>query len=331
MTIQESGNEIRQLGAIRLELFPMLKSQMTFSDFCAPVGTIDFTAHEGFLRNSLKLFSITYDNFTFEAKVKEGMIFVVRNGHYQHSEQYLGDGSCHVSLQWTMDTLGCGIVPPESPTDMNHHMRAVHTPVTAPPAEIVNILRKENLLSNDRYPDMDAFFSTIIDSLHCCQEDIRRHGAEKLFWNKSPENTWRPLNEPDISRGVATILSVYGALKNYDVTCESIAGGGRMDFHIVAPVGNSIRKIAIEAKKADSNDLVNGFENQLPIYMRRVGTDYGIYLVYWLKSVDYPYPEAYDSCVQMEIDKLHPIPRTASVRIVGMNLSRELPPSKQQL
>lgn len=307
----------------------MLKSQITFSDFCAPLGTIDFKVHEGFLRNSLKLFSITYNDFIFEAKVREGMVFLMRNGHYQHSEQYLGNGSCHVALQWTIDLVGCGVVPPESATDMDHHMRAVHTPITIPPTEIVNILRRENLLSDAKYTNMDVFFATIIDALHCCQEDIRRHGAERLFWNKLPQKKWRPLDEPDISRGVASFLSIYGALKNFDVTCESIAGTGKMDFHVVAPVEQTIRKIVIEAKKADSDDLVHGFKTQLPIYMQRIGTDYGIYLVYWLKSADYPFPEAYEIYTNLEIEKLHPIPRTSSMRTIGMNLSRELPPSMQ--
>jgi hypothetical protein len=322
-------NEIRQLGPITLELFPMLKSQMTFSDFCTPAGTIDFRAHEGFLRNSLKLFSMTYNDFIFEAKVRDGMVFLMRNGHYQHSEQYLGSGPCHVALQWTIDSVGCGVVPPESSTDMNHHMRAVHTPITVPPAEIVNTLRRENLLSNAKYATMDIFFATIIDSLHCCQEDIRRHGAERLFWNKSPEKNWKPLDEPDISRGIASFLSIYGALKNFDVTCESIAGAGKMNFHVVAPVEQNLRKVVIEAKKADSDDLVNGFKTQLPLYMQRLGTDYGIYLVYWLKSADYLFPEAYETYANLEIDKLHPIARTAGMRTVGINLSRELPPSMQ--
>ncbi len=251
----------------------------------------------------------------------------MRNGHYQHSEQYLGDGSCQVALQWTIDSIGCGVVPPESLTDMNHHMRAVHTPITIPPAEIVNILRRENLLSNAKYASMDFLFATIIDSLHCCQEDIRRHGAERLFWNKSLEKNWKPLDEPEISRGVASFLSIYGALKNFDVTCEPIAGTGRMDFHVVAPLDKNLGKIVIEAKKADSTDLVDGFKTQLPIYMHRVGTDYGTYLVYWLKSMVYPFPAAYDTYANLEIDKLHPVPRTVGMRTVGMNLSRELPPS----
>lgn len=302
---------------------------MAFSDFCEPAGTIDFKVHQGFLRNSLKLFSFTYGEFIFEAKIQDGMIFIMRNGHYQHSEQYLGDGSCHIALQWSIDSIGCGIVPPDSSTDMKSHLRTARTPITIPPAEIVNILRRENLLNNAKYQNMDIFFTTVIDSLHCCQEDIRRHGAERLLWRKTNENGWKPVDEPDISRGVASFLSVYGALKNFDVTCESVAGLGSMDFHIVAPVGDSLRKIAIEAKKAESADLVKGFTTQLPIYMQRIGTDYGIYLVYWLKSPDYPYPQKYDNYANLEIEELHPIARPETIRTIGMNFSKEANPSMQ--
>jgi hypothetical protein len=277
----------------------------------------------------LKLFSFTYDNFIFEAKIQDGMVFIMRNGHYQHSEQYLGDGTCQVALQWTIDSIGCGIVSPDSSTNMNHHLRAVHTPITVPPAEIINTLRKENLLSNARYENMDEFFSTIIDSLYCCQEDIRRHGAERLFWKKKDERA-HPLDEPDVSRGVASFLSVYGALKNFDVTCEAIAGTGNMDFYISAPVADSIRKIVIEAKKAESNDLINGFQFQLPAYMQRIGTDYGIYLVYWFKSQDYHFPLSHNTYTELEIEKLHQISRPITVRTFCMDFSKERAPSNKK-
>lgn len=319
--------EIRQLGPVRLEFFQILKSQVTFSDFCVPVGTIDFKAHNGFLRNSLKLFSLTYSDFIFEAQIRDGMVFIKRNDLYQHSEKYLGDGSCHVALQWTIDSIACGVVPPDSPTDMNHHLRAVRTPITVPPAEMVNILRKENLLFNAKYRNMDDLFTTVIDSLHCCQEDVRRHGAERLFWRLGSDRTWSPVDESRISRSVASFLSVYGVLKNFDVTCGSIAGVGLMDFYVVGPVADSLGKIAIEAKKAESDDLINGFKTQLPAYMKRIGTDYGIYLVYWLKSPDYPFPPSHNSYAELEIEKLHPIKRPMTMRTIGMDFSKEAAPS----
>ena len=319
--------ETIELGPIKLILLSKLKSNLTFSDFCAPIATIDFKAYDGFLRNDLFLFSFAYDDFLLETKVRDGMVFIIRNGFYQHSEQYQGNGTCQVAFQWNIDSIGCGIVPPESSSDMNSHLRAVHTPITTPPAEIVNILRKENLLNNSIYNSMNNLFSTVIDSLYCCQEDIRRYGIERSFWKEGEKEEWKPIDEPDISRTVASYLSIYGALKNFDVSCESIAGLGNMDFYISATVRSAIRKIVIEAKKANSEDLEKGLSSQLPNYMKRVGTDYGIYLVYWLKSPNYPYPKKYKVFAELEIEKLHPIQRPDTVRVICMNLSKELVPS----
>jgi hypothetical protein len=323
------GNDIRQLGPVRLELFPQLKSQITFSDFCVPKGTIDFKVSDGFLKNHILLFSFTYNKFFLEAKIQNGMVFINRNGLYQHSEQYLGDGPCDVALQWDIESIGCGIVSPNSLGNMNHHLRAIHTPITIPPTEIINVLRKENLLNNSRYSDMDAFFASVIDSLHCCQEDIKRYGGEKLLWNKSKDGKSIPIDEPEISRYVASFLSIYGILKNFDVSCESVAGGGNIDFHITAPVADFIGKIAVEAKKAYSGNLISAFTIQLPEYMKSIGTVYGIYLVYWLKSRNYPFPAKYKTYGELEIEKLHPIPRLSTMRTIGMDLSISEPPSKK--
>jgi hypothetical protein len=173
---------------------------------------------------------------------------------------------------------------------------------------------------------MGDLFFTLIDSLHCVQEDIRRHGTERLFWKTKDNKLW-PRNEPEISKGIASYLSIYGALKNFDITCETIAGTGKIDFYVVAPVADGLGKVAIETKKAESNDLVDGFKVQLPDYMKRIGTDYGIYLVYWLKSSGYQFPSQFDSYTQLEIEKLHPVPRANTMRTVGMNLAIEESPS----
>lgn len=145
---------------------------------------------------------------------------------------------------------------------------------------------------------------------------------------KNRDGNYVPKREPDITLGIATFLNVYGAMKNFDVACETSVGNGNIDFYITAQVNKiGITKIAIEAKKAESNDLVKGLSNQLPEYMSRMKTSYGIYLVYWMKSFDYPCP-TYNSYVELEIDKLHPIRKIGNIRTLGMNLSREKSPSQ---
>lgn len=322
-------NEVREIGPIRLEVCPVIKSQVTFSDFCAPIASMEFKAYAGFLKNSTILFSYTYDQFILEAKVRDGMIFIMRNGLYQHSEQYLGDDTCLVALQWNIDSIGCGVLPPNSKDDMNKHFHAVQTPITVPPQEIITLLRNQSLLSNTRHHNLDGLFGSVIDSIYLAEQDIRRHGAERLIWQKSNDKSFQPSNEPEISRFVASFLSVYGSLRNFDVVCESIAGTGNLDIYVIAPLETGIGKIAIEAKKAESDDLVHGLETQLPVYMQRIGTSHGIYLVYWLKSPSYPYPTKHNSFAELELEKLHPIKRLNTMRTFGINLAKEDPPSRQ--
>lgn len=284
-------HETRVLGQAKLELFAQLKSQISFSDFCLPAGTIEFHAYDGFLESSLRLLQITYPGYELEVKLFDGMVFIRRNQHYQHSEQYIGNRRCHVAVQWDSDSIACGVMPESSTADsIDQHMRAVRTPFTVPPLEFIRILRTENLLFNAAYRDVDDLFSTVLDCLHLCEQDIRRHGCERFAWGKNGDRS-RPLDEPEISRFVAGYLSSHGAARNFEVTCEPIAGSGNIDFYVVAPICNAgLGKVAIEAKKAESAQLVHGFEVQLPQYMKRIGSTHGVYLTYWLRSNAYPFP-----------------------------------------
>jgi len=138
----------------------------------------------------------------------------------------------------------------------------------------------------------------------------------------------RPIDESEISRYVASFLTSHGAARNFDVTCEPVAGGGNVDFYVVAPVlTTGLAKIAIEAKKADSAKLAHGLQVQLPEYMNRIGTTHGIYLTYWLKSSNYPYPPQRDFD-ELVIEVLYKIPKSPNVRLAALDLSFGPPPSK---
>jgi hypothetical protein len=231
----------------------------------------------------------------------------------------------HVALQWDVDSIGCGVAP--SGGDMNNHMRSVRTPPTVPPRELVRALRTNNLLLNSAYQSADDLFVTVLDCLHLCQVDMRRHGGERFVWGKNGD-PGRPLDEPEISRYVATFLSSHGAARNFDVSCEPRAGSGNVDFWVVGPVHNAgLAKIAIEAKKADHSAYVQGFSTQLPTYMARLEASHGVFLTYWLKSQTYPHPRQ-ASYAELEVEVLHPIPRGPGIRTIALDLSNGPPPSR---
>jgi len=206
-------------------------------------------------------------------------------------------------------------------------MRAVRTPHTVLTQELVHLLRTERLLSNDAYRTPNDLYTTVLDVLHLCQLDIRRHGSESFVWVKDGA-THTPVAEPRMSKFLAGYLSSHGAARNFDVTCEPVVGTGSLDFHVVAPILNGpLSRIAIEAKKADSPQLVSGFEKQMPEYMHRLGTPYGIFLVYWLKSSNYPHPSQ-DTYQALEIEKLHPLRGGPTVRSVCIDFSLGPTPSR---
>ncbi|MPQ32462.1 hypothetical protein E4V42_13585 [Clostridium estertheticum] len=320
----------RNIGQVEMDLFKDLEAKISFTDLCQPAGTIEFNGYDGFLLNDILLFSFRYNNFIFEAKIRDGIVFVRRNELYQHSEQVLDSIGCtKVAIQWDIGSIGCGVIGPSSKGDMNCHMRSVKTPITTQPREIINILRKNNLLNNQIYSNISDLFLTVTDCIDFCEQDIRRYGAEKMFWDKgSGMDTLIPKREPDITIGIATFLNTYAALYNFDVNCETQVGNGSIDFTISATVKDiGIGRIAIEAKKADSNDLKKGLEKQLPEYMNRLRTDYGIYLVYWMKSYDYSFPQE-ETYAQLQINKLNAIQYVGNIRTLSINLSRQKSPSQ---
>ncbi|HQW19982.1 MAG TPA: hypothetical protein PLI90_04835 [Rhodocyclaceae bacterium] len=316
------------LGPATLQLFEQIKSHVSISDFCATAATVEFAANDGLLENDLTLFRLSFPGFELEARCREGIVFIRRNGQYQHSEQILGGDRLHVAIQWDVESIGCGIAPWTGDWSvMNSHMRAVRTPYTVPPLELHRSLRAHNLLVGTAYKSADDVFATVLDCLHLCEEDIRKFGAERFVWGKQGADD-RPLDEPEISRLVASFLASYGAARNFDVSCEPVSGGGNVDFWVVAPVSNAgLAKIAIEAKKADSPNLSHGFTAQLPAYMTRLKAQHGIYLVYWLKSPNYPHP-SHDSFQKLEIEVLHQLRRAPGIRSVGIDLSRTASPSR---
>jgi hypothetical protein len=317
------------LGALTLQLFNQMKGHVSVADFCATAATVEFAANDGLLDNDLIFFKLSFPGYELDAGCLDGRVFVRRNGLYQHSEQIRGRERLHVAIQWNVDSIGCGIAPWTGDWSvMNQHMRAVRTPYTTPPLELHRMLRANNLLVGTAYKSPDDVFATVLDCLHLSEEDIRRFGSERFVWGKQGDSD-RPFDEPEISRFVATFLASYGATRNFDVTCEAVAGSGNIDFWITAPVINAgLAKVAIEAKKAENaKKLAHGFSVQLPAYMSRLRAQHGVFLVYWLKSPDYQYPSQ-SSYPELEIEVLHPLPRPPGVRSISIDLSRTPSPSR---
>lgn len=312
------------LGNAHLHIFEGAEIPISLSDFLDDAGTIDFSVGGGFLRNDFCIFELHYPRYEFAVHVRDGQILIRRNGVESRSERYVDDGRYHVAVQWTADLIGCGVAPHGQ--DMNQHIKNVPTPHTVPPPGFTKDLRC-GTQGKTTYASQEELFARVLDCLAFCERDIRRYGSERFLWQVDGDLI-SPLYEPEMTRFLSGFLGVYGAINGFEVSCESRAGGGDLDFCVYGHIEDvGLVTIAIEAKKADSRDVEHGFTRQLPEYMRRLNTRYGIFLVYWLRSDRYPHP-VQESYPEFEIAELHPLQRSGHVRTVGINLALDRAPSR---
>lgn len=72
------------------------------------------------------------------------------------------------------------------------------------------------------------------------------------------------------------VASAYCKANNLDLSPESDAGRGPVDFKVSAGFKE---KVLVELKLTSNKQLAHGFQNQLPIYQRAENATHGIYLV----------------------------------------------------
>ena len=102
------------------------------------------------------------------------------------------------------------------------------------------------------------------------------------FWNIQYEGnrviSRTPKHEPDIHPQIR--LQDLDIQKGLQVTPEYPAGAGRLDFLLSGKTdGGQIINVCLEFKLAHAADLGHGILAQLPEYMARRATDFGIYCV----------------------------------------------------
>lgn len=167
------------------------------------------------------------------------------------------------------------------------------TDATVPPNMLYRWARQQLLLPSMNYDRPGQVFNVIIDALRTLNEEISRTGDIAGFWDEQREGkkitSLEPKREPIITRHIESRLRDITLQKNIDIMREIELGNSKLDLLFSAPLKDSnMVKICVEVKKAHADDLAHGLVIQLPEYMRRVGTDYGIYCVLYF-GPEYPH------------------------------------------
>jgi hypothetical protein len=158
------------------------------------------------------------------------------------------------------------------------------TTPTVPPNSLYVWARKRLLISERTYTRPGEVFNVVIDALQALNEDISITSDLAGFWDEQRDGNkvvkLIPKREPIITRHIESRLRDITLQKNIDIMREVEIGNSKLDLLFSAPLadGSTVR-VCVEVKKAHASDLAHGLSIQLPEYMRRLGTDYGVYCV----------------------------------------------------
>lgn len=155
---------------------------------------------------------------------------------------------------------------------------------TIPPNSLYVWARKRLLISRRTYVRPGEVFNVVIDALQALNEDVSITSDSAGFWDEQREGNrivkLIPKREPIITRHIESRLRDITMQKNIDIMREVEVGNSILDLLFSAPLASgSTVKVCVEVKKAHARDLAHGLSVQLPEYMRRLGTDFGVYCV----------------------------------------------------
>ena len=106
---------------------------------------------------------------------------------------------------------------------------------------------------------------------------VEEQGGYKLLWNDvSRESEPSPRDESAVQCLFLGIVSSYCQANNIDLSREVETGRGPVDFKFSS--GHSYRAL-IEMKLAKSSKLKQGFEHQLPAYLKAQQVKHGYYII----------------------------------------------------
>jgi len=157
------------------------------------------------------------------------------------------------------------------------------------------------------------------------KKSIELRGIYKFMWKDDKQK--KPLNEPDIQPIIKTHLQTILEAKGIQISRETIASNGSLDFLCSYTSNGSLFKVGIELKQAHGN-LLSGLTKQLPQYLKDEGTKHGIFLVLWFKNDGFRKPAKYKSIPDLIKHLDQNIPKKYKFTNMVIDCTKQISPSK---
>lgn len=132
------------------------------------------------------------------------------------------------------------------------------------------------------------------------KNSIELHGHYESMWKD--KNT--PKLEPQIQPIIVNLIRHIFNYMGISIEREPKAATGQLDFLVSKTIDNNVLvKVPVELKLArypDISNIEDGINAQLPIYMKALNCNYGVFIVLWFKNNEFNYPNKYNSIAELD-------------------------------
>lgn len=292
------------------------------------------------------LFMVKNEDFHFELGISQSEFYLLRNEHkVEYPVSLVGSGKMICVAQWTNtwlevilmdDAMNLAI---EAGSDYEEELSKRKVSVDTDPTVIPNTLfeyLRDNFSSSEKiYESESDLYKGIISMLQLTAQKIRKLNMINSFWDVEYKSgsivSKKPKKETDLQPLIHGLLNDIAISKNLLVIRENNTGAGNLDFLFIGIVKNRMVKVCVEFKHAHSEKIEDGLLKQLPEYMKSMGTDLGIYCLFYFRGDNFAEPKLFENpeklasflgkaALREGLDKIRILPFNCSERISASKL-----------
>lgn len=323
-----------------VDIAPFLRPRVGLMDLVRPEATLYFVLGYGAEMRGL-FFQITGKGFSLNLNCDGDRIIFLRNDiqvSVDLAPKNFRKGKFLLTVLWSADKLFLSIHD-----DSGLRRLESPTPQTTPPNSLIELIRRSALEHQNTYISADNFFEEVVAQLQILTDRIYANNAFDQFWDTTREGNQiiarKPKREVEIHTSIKLLLDPLEIQRGWNIAPESPIGAGNLDFLITGRLsdGRSVH-ICVEFKLAHSSDLAHGLFTQLPEYMDKKVSDYGVYCVinfggeYSAKVNQFGLKEFRDP--ECSLDLALPVAANNTgkmhIRALIIDVSKPLPPSKNK-
>lgn len=244
--------------------------------------TIYLVANYEDIKGPGSLVFVRSPGYILSLQIESDRVCLIKNNYFvavDFCRKAKRHGQLSISISWSPTRLAVQLGDGDG-----YRGNETLTPPLFPPNLLKEWARRNALAPQQTYASAHAFFEEVVLQLQTLATKIIDTDAIDGFWDTIRDGnkiiSRNPKHETEIHPQIRLLLEDLEIQRCWTISPEHPTGSGFLDFLITGKLADGRNAhICVEFKRAHASDLAHGLFTQLPEYMDRKRTDYGVYCV----------------------------------------------------